>query len=95
MTTMTTMTNTGPQFMNLHELILIPFDDMDWDVLSLNPNASPILEKNLHKVNWSNLSSNPGAIHILETNLDKVEWDMLSRNPNAIHILEKNLDKVD
>ena len=91
---MTTMTNTGPIFMKLRELILIPFDDLDWDVLSLNPNAIPILEKNLDKVNWSNLSSNPNAIPILKKNLDKVHWSNLSSNPNANPILEKNLDKV-
>ena len=34
--------------------------------LSINPNAIPILEKNLDKVNWFRLSGNPNAIHILE-----------------------------
>ena len=79
---MTTMSNTGPQFMKLRELILIPFDDLDWDVLSSNPNAIPILEKNLDKVHWSNLSSNPNANPILEKNLDKVNQSNLSSNPN-------------
>jgi hypothetical protein len=63
-------------------------------MLSSNPNAIPILEKNLDKVNWAVLSSNQNAIPILEKNLDKVDWDILSSNPNAIHILEKNLVKV-
>ena len=59
MTTMTTMTNTGTHFIKLRELILIPFDDLDWDVLSLNPNAIPILEQNLDKVRWRWMSANP------------------------------------
>jgi hypothetical protein len=45
---------------------------LDWKMLSRNPNAISILEKNLDKVNWEILSSNPNAIHILEKNLDKV-----------------------
>jgi len=50
--------------------------------LSLNPNAIPILEKNLDKVDWRYLSLNPNAIPILEKNLDKVDWNILSENPN-------------
>ena len=64
-------------------------------MLSENPNAIHILEKNIDKVNWTMLSLNPNAIHILEKNIDKVDWTMLSRNSNSIHILEKNIDKVD
>ena len=52
----------------------IPFDKLDWNTLSMNLNAIPILEKNLDKVNWFNLSQNPNAIHILEKNLEK--WDV-------------------
>jgi hypothetical protein len=73
----------------------IPFDKLDWNYLSKNPNAIPMLEKNLDKVNWQLLSLNPNAIHILEKNLDNVDWKWLSQNPNAIPILEQNLDKVD
>ena len=68
---------------------------VNWQNLSSNPNAIPILEQNLDKVSWFRLSSNPNAIHLLEQNLDKVDWCWLSTNPNAIHILEKNLDKID
>jgi hypothetical protein len=60
----------------------------------MNPNAIPIVEKNLDKINWEMLSMNPNAIPILEKNLDKINWNYLSMNPNAIHILEKNLDKI-
>ena len=89
---MTTRTNTGTHFIKLREWI--PFDKLHWGSLSRNPNAIPILEKNLDKVYWDSLSENPNAIHILEKNLDKVHWSNLSSNPNANPILEKNLDKV-
>jgi len=64
------MSNRETHFMKLHEWI--PNDKLDWKMLSRNPNAISILEKNLDKVNWEILSSNPNAIHILEKNLDKV-----------------------
>jgi hypothetical protein len=67
---------------------------VNWFILSYNPNAIPILEKNIDKVDWRNLSYNPNAVHLLEKNLDKVDWWNLSYNPNAIHLLETNLDKV-
>ena len=86
------MTNTGPHFMMLLEWI--PFNKLHWAVLSQNPNAIHLLEKNLDKVDWYVLSLNPNAIHLLENNLDKVSWFQLSQNPNAIHLLEQNLDKV-
>ena len=38
---------------------------MNWFLLSKNPNAIHILEKNLNKVYWSDLSENPNAIHLL------------------------------
>jgi hypothetical protein len=34
-------------------------DKVEWDYLSENSNAIPILEKNLNKVDWDLLSSNP------------------------------------
>jgi len=37
----------------------IPIDKVDWTTLSENPNAIPILEKNLDKVDWTQLSENP------------------------------------
>ena len=44
-----------------------------WNYLSRNPNAIPILEKEL--------KNNPNSL--------KIDWNYLSRNPNAIHLLEK------
>jgi len=49
-------------------------------MLSWNPNAIPILEKNLNRVNWERLSENPNAIHILEQHLYKVNWKNIWTN---------------
>lgn len=72
----------------------IPSASQFWYNLSKNPNAVPLLEKHLDKVDWGALSTNPNAIHILEKHLKNISWRELSRNPNAIPLLEKNLDKV-
>jgi hypothetical protein len=56
-------------------------------LLSENPNAIPILQNNLDKVDWYYLSGNPNAIHLLRTNLHKVYCDMLSKNQNALDLL--------
>ena len=72
----------------------VNIDKIDWNWLSMNPNAIHLLEKNVDKIYWYYLSSNPNAIHLLEKNVDKIDWNMLSCNPNAIHLLEKNIDKI-
>lgn len=45
-------------------------DKVDWDSLSYNPNAVPILEEMLEDnekyINWHGLSQNENAIHILK-----------------------------
>ena len=46
-------------------------NNLDLYVLSRNPNAVDLLERNQHKIVWESLSYNPNAIHILEKNLDK------------------------
>jgi hypothetical protein len=56
--------NYNPKFLKLRKWI--PIDKVNWEGLSMNPNAIHILEKNLDKVNWCWLSENPNAIHILE-----------------------------
>ena len=43
-------------------------------MLSKNPNAVELLERNIDKINWYNLSDNPNAIHLLERNMDKIDW---------------------
>ena len=52
--------------------IYIPSNKINWNNLSLNPNAIQILEQNVDKINWKYLSSNPNAIHLLEQNIDKI-----------------------
>ena len=64
-------------------------------MLSLNPNAIHLLERNPDKIDWEELSGNPAAIHLLERNPDKIDWNRLSQNPAAIHLLERNPDKID
>jgi len=42
-------------------------DKVDWEgwhYLSRNPNAIPLLEKNLDKTNWEELSKNPNIFTI-------------------------------
>ena len=46
------------------EYILICPEKINWEYLSLNPNAIELLEKNLDKVDWEHLSLNPNAIHL-------------------------------
>ena len=40
---------------------------MVWSQLCRNPNAIPILEQNIDKVNWWTLSKNPNAIDLTNT----------------------------
>jgi len=53
----------------------------------INPNAIPLLENNLNKVDWYSLFENPNAMPILEKNND--QWTLLCVNRNAIHLLVK------
>ena len=73
----------------------IDIDKINFVLLSLNPNAIDLLEKNQDKIDWLYLSGNPNAIVLLEKNQDKINWLYLSENLNAIHLLEKNQDKID
>jgi len=64
----------------------ISIDKLDSYSLSKNPNAIPILEKNLKKINWIALSSNPNAISILEKNQDKINWYLLSSSASIFEL---------
>jgi hypothetical protein len=66
-------------------------DNVDWNLLSENPNAIHLLEKNQDKIGWYRLSLNPSAIHLLEKNQEKVVWRCLSENPS---IFELNYDAL-
>lgn len=63
-------------------------DYFNWNTLSLNINAIPILTNNIHKINWKNLSLNINAIDILSNNTDKIDYENLALNVNAIELLE-------
>ena len=63
-----------------------------WSLLSLNPNAIHLLEKNVDKIDWNRLSSNPNAIHLLEKNVDKINWCMLSENPSIFELDYEGLE---
>ena len=52
--------------------ILIKFRQSKLGLFIGNPNAIPILEKNIDKINWLYLSSNPNAISLIEQNLTKL-----------------------
>jgi len=67
---------------------------LDWDMLSINPNAIDLLKENKDKINWKYLSINPNAIDLLKENKDKINWYNLSSNPNAIELLKENKDKI-
>jgi hypothetical protein len=63
-------------------------------MLSANPSAIHIIEKNLEKVDNTYLCMNPNAIHLIKKIDININWWQLSANPNAIEIIEQNLDKV-
>lgn len=88
--------NTNPLAIQIIETLLDDLNDVDWDILSANPAAIHIIEKNMHRINWSSLSSNPSAIHILLKNTSRISWFCFSKNthPLAIEYMKQNLDRV-
>ena len=51
-------------------------------MLSMNPNAIALLERNQDNIwCWVMLSDNPNAISLLERNQDKIDWCWLCANP--------------
>ena len=81
-------------------------DNIEWHLLSLNPNAIELLKANPFKIDWYYLSENPNAIdeenRMSEDDYDnlneyeKINWVMLSKNPNpeALELLIANRDKI-
>ena len=53
----------------------VNIDKLNWNNLSLNPNAIEILKRNLNRIDWGLLSANPNAIEILKENPNKINWD--------------------
>ena len=56
----------------------IDINKLNWNLLSLNPNAISLLNKNQNKINCNYLSFNPNAIELLEQNKNKINWRNLS-----------------
>lgn len=72
--------------------------NLKWDALSANPNALPLLEQRIHKIDWEEASSNL-SIPFLEQHLDKVVWEVFCCNcqdttQEAIDFLEKHVEKL-
>jgi hypothetical protein len=64
-------------------------DILDWDMISENPGAVPLLERYPNRIHWDRLAFNRNAIHLLAQNLDKDEVlvSSLASNPNAVLLL--------
>ena len=68
----------------------IPFDKLEKESLSSNPNAIDFLLENPHLIHWGNLSGNPNATHLLEVKMEdeaKLSKDELANIPR-----DKKLD---
>ena len=72
----------------------IDINKINWDGLSINPNAIELLKENQDKICWFNLSYNTNSIELLKKNKNKINWIILSENPNAIELLKENQDKI-
>ena len=66
---------------------------IDWNNLSMNPNAIHILSNNNNKIDWHWLSRNPNATDLLEKNLNKINWYSLSLNPSIFEYDYETLEK--
>ena len=60
--------------------------EINWEILSENPAAISILEKNQDKIKWANLSSNAAAMHLLLKNRDKINYCQLCKNTHVAAI---------
>ena len=69
-------------------------DKINWQCLSINPNAIELLIKNQNEINWEWLSLNSNAIKLLKENINKIDWFWLSKNSNAIELLKENQNKI-
>ena len=76
----------------------IPSKKLDWNMLSLNPNAIELLKADPTEIYWNKLfkNPNPAAIELLKANPHvKIDWRYLSENPSAIELLKANHNKID
>jgi hypothetical protein len=91
-------TNPNPEAISLlHRHIESEY--IDWEYLSENPNALPLLEKYPEKINWNYASNNFAILSFLEKHLDQVNWDWFCHNyesttPEVIRFLEKHAERL-
>jgi hypothetical protein len=77
-----------------------PHKNINWSMLSENPNAMHILKQNPDKIVLHGLcaNTNPEAVEmcaeILAHSPSQIEWGSLSGNPSAIDLLEENQEKI-
>jgi hypothetical protein len=88
--------NPNPEIVKLLDSYLDEINNEHWDLLSQNPSAIDLIEKNIDKINYIELSKNPHpiAIQILENNIDLICWYYLSGNPGAIKLLKRFPEKI-
>lgn len=69
----------------------------NWNTLSSNEEAIPILENYIDKIDWFYLSYNKNAMSILKKYPEKINWHSMSqnRNPETIDFLLQYPDKID
>jgi uncharacterized cysteine cluster protein YcgN (CxxCxxCC family) len=73
---------------------------LDWDILSMNCGAIPLLEEYPRDINWKIISKNSKGIELLCERLSRnkrmVDYNNLSLNetPEAIQILRENFKKI-
>jgi hypothetical protein len=93
---MSQMSNIDIDIAMLEQMLEQNPENIDWSALSLNPNAFPLLAKNLNKIDWRNLSANtnPDAISLLENNMDKIYWKVVIQNPSISEYLKGYADRV-
>jgi hypothetical protein len=82
---------------------------VNWEYLSMNPNAIELLRANPNKIDWRALSMNPNAIDLLRERiayentleqeeynrlLNRINWMYLSKNSGTVELLRDNLNKI-
>lgn len=69
---------------------------INWNTLSLNSNATKLLEKYIDQIeNFYFISQNPNAIDLLKINYTKINWTGFSQNPAIFTENEKNNSILD
>ena len=76
----------------------IPLEKLNWNNLSLNPNAIELLKEHPENIRWDYLAGCTNDIDFLIENCKNHNiWYWLSENPNdkAIELLIQNQEKID